>query len=197
MTLRSGVVLLLLFPIFVKPSHAVELVIEYGALQRIVAQELFTQEGRKYVRGNRTARCTFAYLENPRIDADRGRLRIEARFTGRTAADLFGKCIGLGDAFDVSITATPYYHGGLIGFRDVGVDSLGRDGFYIRRVRAAMTQSLSRDFQYHLFEDAKRTLEQKVTNAPYVQNLKGFQVPQLRVTAKALVLTLEFELIVK
>lgn len=187
----------MLIVLFALPLHAVELVIEYAALQRIVAQELFTQDGRKYVRGSHTTRCSFAYLENPQIGADKDRLRIQARFTGRSAADLFGRCIGLGDAFDVSITAAPYYHDGMIGFREVRVDTLGRDGFYIRRVRSAMTESLSRDFQYHLFDDAKRTLEQKVANAPYTQKLKDFQVPQVRITAQGLVLILEFGLVVK
>jgi hypothetical protein len=60
-----------------------------------------------------------------------------------------------------------------------------------------MTESLSRDFQYHLFDDAKRTLEQKVANAPYTQQLKDFQVPQVRITAQGLVLILEFGLVVK
>lgn len=197
MTLRGGAALVLLTVFLTRPAAGVELVIEYPALQRIVSQELFTQDGRKYVRGARSARCSYAYLENPRIDAEKDHLRIQARFTGRTAADLFGACIGLGDAFDVSITALPYYHDGLIGFRDVRVDSVGRDGLYIRRVRSVMTQSLSRDFQYHLFDDARRTLEQKVVNAPYAQELKAFQVPQVRVTAQGLVLTLEFGLVVK
>jgi hypothetical protein len=197
MTLRGRTALVLFVVLLPAPAPAVELVIEYAALQRIVAQELFTQDGRKYVRGSHATHCSFAYLENPRIDADGDRLRIQARFTGRTAADLFGACIGLGDAFDLSITAIPYYHDGLIGFRGVQVNSVGRDGFYIRRVCNSMTQSLSRDFQYHLFDDARRVLEQKVTNAPYVQNLRDFQAPRVRVTGQGLVLTLEFGLVVK
>jgi hypothetical protein len=189
--------LLLILASFPMPARAVELVIEYAALQRIVARQMFTADGRKYVRGSQSTRCRFAYLENPRIDGDKDRLRIQARFTGQTAADLFGACIGLGDAFDVSITAVPYYHDGMIGFRDVRVDTLGRNGLYIRLVRTAMTQSLSYDFQYRLFDDAKRTLEQKVVNAPYEQYLKDFRVPNVRVTGQGLVLTLEFGLVVK
>ena len=64
---------------------------------------------------------------SPNIDADKDRLAIFRTICG----DFFGSCVGLGDWFNVSITTVPYYHDGMIGLRDVRVDSLGRDGFYI------------------------------------------------------------------
>jgi hypothetical protein len=85
----------------------------------------------------------------------------------------------------------------MIGFRDVRVESAGRDGFYIRTVRAIMTQSLSRDFQYHLFDDARRVLEEPRPRAPYRQQVQDFRVPQIRVSPQGLILTLEFGLVVR
>ncbi len=181
----------------VLPLRGAELSIEYPALERILSQQLFTQEGRKYIRGSQTTKCSYAYLESPKIDAEKDRLRVRARFSGRSAGDFFGSCVGLGDWFNLAITAVPYYHNGMIGFRDVRVDSLERDGFYIRRVRSAMTQSLSRDFQYHVFDDAKRILEEKRSSAPYGQQLRDFQVSQIRITPQAVVLTIDFKVIVK
>lgn len=176
--------------------QAVEVAIEYPALQRILAKQMFTQDGRRYVRGSLAEKCNYAYLENPRIEARENRLRVQAHFSGRSASNLFGYCFGLGDDFDLAITAVPYYHDGLIGFREVRVESLGRDGFYIRRVCAAMQRSLSTDFQYHLFDDAKRMLEEKHPADPYDQKVAAFRVPQVAVTPTALVLTLDFTLTV-
>src|SRR5271166_4015445 len=96
------------------PSFAAELELRYAALERIIAEQLFTQEGRHYVRGNRAARCQFAYLEAPKIGSEDGRLRVTARFSGRTALDLFGRCAGLGDSFDLTITAVPIPRNGAI-----------------------------------------------------------------------------------
>src|ERR1039458_10792453 len=57
-------------------------------------------------------KCNFAYLEKPQIQGEGGRLRIRARFTGRSALNMLGQCVGLGDAFTVVIAATPQYRDG-------------------------------------------------------------------------------------
>lgn len=181
----------------VLPGLAAELAIEFPALQRILARQMFTQDGRKYVRGSQHDRCDFAYLEHPIIGVDRDRLRVQAHFSGRTAKNLFGYCLGMGDAFDLSISAVPYFHDGNIGFQGVRVDSTGRDGFYIRRVRSAMAQTLSTQFQYPIVDDARRLLEEPRVGSPYVQRLRQFRVSQIKVTSNALVLTLDFALVVQ
>lgn len=178
-----------------RQAAAVELEIHYGALQRILAEQMFTQDGRKYVRGTPAARCSFAYLEHPELRGDgNGRLRVKARFSGRSALDVLGKCVGMGDSFDLEIAAVPYFHNGAIRFKDVLVESK-KDGFYIRRVRAALTATLRNQFEYKVAEDARKILEEKRGN--YSRELKAFQVSSVRVTGDALVLSLDFTLAVK
>jgi hypothetical protein len=183
--------------LFYAPSAAggVDLRIHYTGLKRILAEQMFTQDGRRYVRGTPAAKCNYAYLEHPDVHGDAsGRLNVEARFSGRSALDLFGRCVGMGDSFDVTITAVPYFQNGAIRFKDVVVASR-KDGFYIRRVRAALASTLHTQFAYKVAEDARRILEEKRGN--YTQELNGFQVSNIRVTGEALVLTLEFTLAVK
>src|SRR5579862_5501623 len=103
------------------PVFAAETELRYSALERILADQLFTPDGRHYVRGNRAARCQFAYLEAPHLDSEGGRLRLQARFSGRSALGMFGGCIGLGDAFDLTITASPFPHHDAITLADVKV----------------------------------------------------------------------------
>src|SRR5258706_13558726 len=95
---------LLLTLLAAAPSFAAELELRYAALQRIIAEQVFTQEGRHYVRGNKTTRCQYAYLESPRIGADGERLRVTAQFSGRSALDMFSRCVGMGDSFDFVVT---------------------------------------------------------------------------------------------
>lgn len=173
-------------------ARAVELQIEFGALERMLADQVFTQEGRRYVKGDRTTRCNFAYLESPRIQNDGGRLRIRARFTGRSALNVLGQCVGLGDAFDVVIGARPVYKDGQLRLADVTAASNGKTGYYIRRVCAALSAGLPRDFRYPLEDEARKLLEQSGR-----RELRGFQVPEIRVTAEALVLVVDFQLKVK
>lgn len=178
------------------PSVAAEIAIEYPALERILARQLFTEDGRRYVRGSKDRHCNFAYLENPHVSGDNGRLRINAHFSGRSAQNFFGYCFGLGDSFAVSIELVPYYKDGVVAFRDVRVQSPGRDGFYIRAVCAVMAASLTNDFQYHLYDDARQILEEHRPGEPYSQQLRGFRVQEIRVTDKALILVLDFNLVI-
>jgi hypothetical protein len=178
-------------------AAAVELHLQFGALERMLTEQAFTQEGRRYVHGSKTTRCNFAYLEKPRVRGEGGRLRITARFTGRTALNLAGQCVGLGDAFDVVITGVPQYHDGNIRLQEVKVESSGKTGYYIRRVCQAMEASLARDFRYPLEPDAQRILEDTGNQPAYRRELRNFKVPEIRVTPDALVLTLDFELTVK
>ncbi|MBV8818865.1 MAG: hypothetical protein JO022_10950 [Acidobacteriaceae bacterium] len=179
------------------PLQALDLAIEFPALERILAQQVFTQDGRRYVRGAPKDRCNYAYLEHPQIGCDNGRLRVQAHFSGRTAAEFFTRCIGLGDDFDLVITATPVYREGKIAFEGVKVESPNRDGFYIRRTKAALAQTLSRDFRYSILDDARRILEEKRPNAPFMQHMDDFHVAAVRVTPAALVVSIELTLVVR
>jgi hypothetical protein len=177
-------------------ASAAELHVEFAALQRLLAEQYFTQEGRRYVRGDPKARCQYAYLENPQIWEDHGRVRVKARFSGRSAFNLFGKCVGLGDSFDLTFAALPYYHNGAIALKDIEVQVF-RDTYYARKVRVAMLENLRTGFQYKVDADARRILEQPRPNASYRQELASFRVEGVRVSSSALILTLDFQLVVK
>src|SRR5436190_8154537 len=92
--------LLTLFLALPPAAAAVEMHIQFGALERMLTEQVFTQEGRRYVRGGKSTRCNFAYLEKPQVHGEGGRLSIRAKFTGRSALNMLGQCVGMGDAFD-------------------------------------------------------------------------------------------------
>jgi hypothetical protein len=174
-----------------------ELQLYFSALQRILAEQVFTQDGRMYVKNDARNKCNFAYLEKPAISADRGRLFVRARFSGRAAQNFFGRCIGLGDSFDVLIGALPVYRDGSLALNDVRVDSPGRDGFYIRKVRTAMAESLARSFKYNVGADAKRMLEDNRGDAKLRQELRRFDVREIHALQDSLVVVIDFQLAVK
>ena len=185
--MRAAVLALLL----AAQARAVELHIQFGALERMLAEQVFSEEGRRYVRGDKSNRCNFAYLESPKIESDAGRLRIRAKFTGRSSLNVLGQCVGLGDAFQVIVTARPEYKDGKLRLRDV-VAAGDKTGFYIRRVCTGLTSSLERDFAYPLEAEAKRLLEEGGK-----REVRGFKVPEVRVSSDSLVLAVDFELRVK
>ncbi|MGB9454940.1 MAG: hypothetical protein WCB12_02790 [Bryobacteraceae bacterium] len=178
-------------------AGAVEVHLQFGALERMLAKQVFTQDGRKYVKGSAKTRCNFAYLEHPQFQGKDGRLVIRARFSGRSSLNMFGQCVGLGDAFTVVITAAPVFQQGNVALAGVTAVSEGKSGFYIRRVCAALASSLARDFRYPLAAEAQRALEDPGMQPDYRRELRQFRVTEIRVTGDALVLVVDFELTVR
>ena len=168
--------------------------IQYVALQRLLAEQVFSQEGRRYVKGSRETKCNFGYLEHPVVDAQDGRLRVRARFTGKSALNVFGACVGMGDSFDVVITARPEYREGAIRLTDVKTESANR-GFYAGRVCRALEKSLPEQFAYPVLQEARRAIEEPVVPG-YERKLTKFAVQQVTVAPEALVLSVELEITV-
>ncbi|HEY1756741.1 MAG TPA: hypothetical protein VGG72_15305 [Bryobacteraceae bacterium] len=184
------------FLFFAGRAAAADLELRYAALERLIAEQLFTQDGRRYVRGTPETRCQFAYLEAPRLSAADGRLKITAKFSGRSAMDVLGRCMGMGDSFDLTILAVPVARKGAIAMENVQVSTV-KDSYYIRRVRAALTESFAKEFKIDVRDQAKRLLEQPSGTSSYKQELADFDLSAVRVTPEALVLVVEFKLVVK
>ncbi len=178
------------------PCLAADLELRYGALERLISEQVFTDDGRKWVRGSAKTHCQYAYLEHPHIGADGDRLRIVARFSGRSAFNLLGGCVGLGDSFDFTLTALPTPRNGVITLQDVLVTT-AKDSYYIRRVRTALQQNFGKDFKIEVQDQAKRLLEQPRPGSAYQQELSGFNLNAVHVHSDALVLEVEFKLVVK
>ena len=173
-----------------------DLEIRYSALERMVAAQMFTEEGRRYVRGDRANKCQYAYLETPKLRAAGSLLQVAARFSGRSALDMFSRCVGMGDSFDLTITAVPVPRKGAIAFQETQV-STPKDSYYIRRVRSAMMRTFDQDFKIEIRDQARRLLEQPASGSVYQHELKDLDLTAIRVTPDALVLVVDFKLVVK
>ena len=188
---------LALFALVSSLPAAVQIELHFPVLEQALSQQAFTADGKKYVRGNAATKCSYAYLASPRLSGSNGRLNVETRFSGRSAVDVFGSCVGLGGDFDLTILATPYYVNGKLALKQVLVDSRGRDSLYIRRVCKALAESIEREFSYPIHETARKILEERREIYQYKHELATFNVPEVRVTPYAVVLTVDFTLAVR
>jgi hypothetical protein len=173
----------------------VELHLTFRMLEKVISQQMFTADGRKYVRGSQTAKCSYAYLEAPQIGETAGRLIVRAKFTGRSAMDFLGRCVGMGESFDVVILATPYVDQTLLRLKDVVVEPAdGRKTLFSRRVCASLAAELPRQMQFDIAPDAKRILEAPSPDFPHARAVSEFRVPRVFMTVEAVVVALAFRL---
>ncbi len=185
-----------LFGLLAAPAFAVDLEIRFGALERLVGEQMFTADGRRYVQGSKGEKCRYAYLEKPKLSASGDRLQLKVNFTGKTALGMFGKCVGVGDAFELTVTAKPIAKNGTVDFAEFVV-STPRDSFYIRRVGSALVETLNKNFKLDIMEQARKLIEVPHDMGKFQQEIKELRLGGVRVAQDSLVLAVDFKVIVK
>jgi hypothetical protein len=176
---------------------AVDLEIQFGVLERLIGEQAFTADGRRYVQGSKDKRCRYAYLESPKLSASGDRMQLKVKFTGQTALDMFGHCVGMGDSFDLTISAKPVVDkGGEVGFENFTVMT-PRDSFYIRRVRGALVETLNKEFKLDIMAQTRKLVEAPQPLGKFQQQVSGLKLSGVRVAPEALVLAVDFKVTVK
>lgn len=178
------------------PAFAVDLEIRYGALERIIGEQAFTTDGKRYVQGTKDQKCRYAFLEKPKLSAAADRLQLRVNFSGKTALDMFGRCVGVGDQFELTILAKPSIDNGTLAFQEFQV-STPRDSFYIRRVRNALVETLNKQFRIDIMAQARKLVEAPQQVGTVQQEIKDLKLNAVRVAVDALVLGVDFKVIVK
>ncbi len=169
---------------------ASELRLYYQALDKILRQQVFTESGRHYLIGNLSSRCTYAYLENPRVMAEANRLRMTANFSGRAAATLLGECIGPAEAFRVSATGVPVYKQGMLRLNDVKVE-------HANRLYADLIRAFLESLQYSLVDEVQQLAQQASEKSNYQIRVPTLSVNAIRVGAEAIVLSFDISVQVR
>lgn len=172
-------------------ASAIELEIRFPLLERQLEKQLFTQDGKQYVRGNPKTRCNFAYLAKPHFSSREGKLLIQAKFTGRSSLDLFGKCVGFGDSFDFEILSGLTTKNGTLSLTNAQVKIMSRDSFYSRQVLKALQGSIGEAVKYPIRDEVRKLLMTASASSPYKITIGKLEIRSLQILPEALVLDLD------
>jgi hypothetical protein len=175
-----------------------EFSLRHEALERILAAQVFTADGRLFLRGDANSRCSYAYLQNPKVSSDGPRLKLRARFSGRSALNLFGRCVGMGATFGLVVSSLPYYRNGALRMREVAV-TCDAEGVYVRGVCMSLARSLELDFRYDLKTRLAGMLHSECDSSPllYRRELEAVEVTGIRVASDRVILLLQLRLALK
>jgi len=113
------------------PASALTLELEHKALERLLATRLMTDGGRLYLDGSALTPCRYAFVQEPRVDAEAGRLRVTFLFSGRQGADVRGRCVGPGANFDLRVSGVPRHAAGEILLDELKLEAPGEPFFAV------------------------------------------------------------------
>ena len=176
---------------------AIEMEIRFPLLEGQLAQQLFTQDGKRYVKGTPQTRCSFGYLAEPHFSSRDGKLLIRAKFTGKSSVDLFGRCVGFGDTFEFEILSDLTTKAGTLLLSQPTVKILSRDTYYSRQVLKALQSSIGDAIRYPIRDEMRKLLATGSVSSPYKVTIPKLEIRSIQILADALLIDLDTRFLVE
>jgi hypothetical protein len=100
-------------------AQASELAIGANTIQKLIAEQLFSKQGRWYLLDD--GPC-YAYLESPHTRLQDGRLLLDAHLSSRIGVQVGGNCVGSGFASNVTLSGRLVGKGSTLTIENIRVD---------------------------------------------------------------------------
>jgi len=177
--------------------NAIEIEIRFPLFEKQLSQQMFTQDGRKYVKGTPRTKCNFAYLAEPHFSSREGKLLIQARFTGKSSMDLFGKCVGFGDSFGFEILSGLTTKEGALLLDQPTVKILSKDSFYSRQVLKALQKNIGEAIRYPIRDEMRKLLANGSASAPYKVTIPKLEIRNIQILKDSLLVDVDTRFMVE
>lgn len=174
------------------PCLGSEITIESSAIEKMLMDQVYVDRGRFHVLPEET--CQYAYLSSPAVSITNGRMRIKTRLTGQFGAEVAGQCSGLSDAFDVTVSAIPYFSGDALTLKDVQVEEVGNP-VYRPILQALMTRTVAPAIVIDLRQGLQRLLAGQ--RLPYAVVIERLDVQELHADDNRITARLSFKLLAR
>jgi hypothetical protein len=171
-------------------AQAAEITLERSAVEKLVAQTLFTNAGRYELQGG----SCWAYLEKPSVELKDGRIRIRSYLNSRLGVDMGNACIGVALATWTVASGRPVANGGTVRLEDLRID--GVDDPTARLVlESGLLPALPRAIELDVLGAVKSMLQG--SGAQLQTTVESFQIESAAVTDNRLAVKFNFRLLAK
>lgn len=188
---------LLLIALWSVCASGIEIEIRFPLLEKQLSQQLFSQDGKHYVRGHPASRCNYAFLTSPYFRSRDGKLLITARFSGSSSLDVFGRCVGFADSFDFEVLSVLTIRNGTLVLKDPQVQVLSRQTFYSRQVQRALRASIRDAVEYPIREELRKILLAGAAPGPYRISIQSLEVRAVQVLPESLLVSVDTRLLIE
>jgi hypothetical protein len=173
-------------------AHAATTIrIKYAAIQQLLTERVFNENGRKYVIGDKTSSCNYGYLEGPKVSGADGRITIQAHFSSRHGTEIGRTCIGPGLSSEVVVSGIPFVKDGVVGFRDIRIDQIGGDETS-KVLKAYLEKNLQKTYEYRALDELQKVAQQSLIGSKVKPAIRSFD-GTATVGTEALVIVLDVE----
>jgi hypothetical protein len=188
-----GIVMMALFG---TAAHAVELKLSAQALERTLAQQLFKDNGRYYMRGKADSAC-YVYAENPKVSFNADRVVIHVTTHSKLGTALRGTCLGVGLNADADVSVLPEAQGESIGFRDARIDNLSESKELNYFLIPFLSKKLPQEMKINIADQLRAVIATSNTTIGYTLTLDELKVHSMVVSGNALVVDFDGAVSVK
>lgn len=177
--------------------QGVTLQIHYTAAEAVLNRDVFNQDGNFYLKNR--GPCRYAYLAQPMLYEQDGRLMIKLLFKGQWGVRLGDRCMGPVDSLYFTVTGTPQYDQSLgrIGLNNL--DLVMKSNFFSNIIRDYVNNQLPDNISYALAKtiDALLAEENARSDRAFDLEVLNFDVLDIRIAELYLELQPTFTLIAK
>ena len=103
------------------PANSAEIVLEQSAVQKLVVESLFKDNGRYYIQRGACG----AYLDSPVVTLTGGRVVIRSRLNARLGMDFGDSCAGVDLASWTSVSGEPSAQGTSVRLTNIRIEEVG------------------------------------------------------------------------
>jgi len=172
------------------PARGAEIVLERTAVDRLVRQALFTDQGRYYLQRG----ACYAYLDDPAVSLTGGRVVLNANLTAYTGVLVGQQCVGVPLNSKVVLSGKPVHQGGIVRLADLRIDNIA-DEATRALVQAVVMPRFPQAVEIDLAAALRSMLKQP--NIPYSTNLERLDITALTADGDRLGVVFDFKLTAK
>ncbi|HYS13259.1 MAG TPA: hypothetical protein VEN28_08105 [Burkholderiaceae bacterium] len=172
------------------PARGAEIVLERTAVDRLVRQSLFTDQGRYYLQRG----ACYAYLDEPAVTLTGGRLVLNANLTSFLGVMVGVQCIGVPLNSKVTLSGKPAQQGGTVRLADLRIDNI-TDQATRALVQSVVMQRFPQAVEIDVASAVRSMLKQP--NIPYTSDLERLDITAVSAEGDRLGVTFDFKLTAK
>ena len=167
-----------------------DIVLELSAVDKLVAQTLFTNAGRyDLMKGP----C-FAYLAQPSVSIQNGRVKIRSHLTSRLGVVSGNACIGVAFASWTEVSGKPVPKGGSVVLGDIRIDKVDDPNMRLL-LESGLVPALPRVVELDVLKAVRGMLQG--AGGQFEANVEAFSIDAVMAADDRLAVKFDFKLVAK